>query len=67
MKKESKFKLWILRTLRKAYHAPGVVLGITIATFIGTLIQTWIGMVILLLVLTGFAFNDMNKNEELGG
>lgn len=67
MKKEGKFKLWILRTLRKAYQAPGVVLGITIATFVGTLIQSWIGMVILLLVLIGFAANDMNKNRDLGG
>lgn len=67
MKKEGKFKLWILRTLRKAYQAPAVVLGVTIATFIGTLIQNWIGMVILLLVLTGFAFNNMNKDKELGG
>ena len=59
--------MWILRTLRKAYQAPGVVLGITIATFVGTLIQSWIGMVILLLVLIGFAANDMNKNRDLGG
>lgn len=64
---ESKTKLWILRTLRKAYQAPEMVLGITVATFIGTLIQTWIGMVILLLVLTGFAFNNMNKDKNLEG
>jgi len=63
--RKSKTRLWILRTLRKAYHSPGVVLGITVATFIGTLIQTWIGIVILLLVLTGFAFNNMNKDEDL--
>lgn len=67
MKKESKFKLWILRLLRKAFHSPGVVLGITIVTFIGTLIQTWIGMVITMLTLIGFAAYDMNKDRDLGG
>ena len=56
-----KIKSWMLKILRKAYHSPAVVLGVAIGTFIGTLIVSWVGMIICLLVLVGFAVNDMNK------
>ena len=61
MAKGEKIKGWMLKMLRSAFSKPGTILVATIATYIATLIVSWGGMIACLLVLVGFAVNDMNK------